>query len=133
MNFTQDRIQLERTIIECAEQNALTIARFKEDGDALISAAFMRAVHEPYALTQLGVFKDNGRSEDAMGTIGEIDKRSRLAMRDTVTSGGSNTELNQNNNRPTIRSIFESIATVRARTRYDYLHTSVCTTAPHDR
>ncbi|MCM2132241.1 hypothetical protein, partial [Larsenimonas rhizosphaerae] len=50
----------ERTIIECAEQNALT---------------------------QLGLFKDNGMSEDAMDTLGEIDKRARMAMRDMVTPG----------------------------------------------
>ncbi|MCM5705819.1 hypothetical protein [Larsenimonas salina] len=90
--MTQDINQLERTIIECAEQNALTIERFKEDGDALISADFMRAVHELNALTQLGLFKDNGMSEDAMGTLGEIDKRARMAMRDMVTPDGSDTE-----------------------------------------
>ena len=90
--MTQDLNQLERTIIECAEQNALTIERFKENGDALISADFMRAVHELNALTQLGLFKDNGMSEDAMGTLGEIDKRARMAMRNMVTPGGSNTE-----------------------------------------
>ena len=83
--MTQDMNQLERTIIECSEQNALTIELFKEDGDALISADFMRAVHELNALTQLGLFKDNGMSEDAMGTLGEIDKRARMAMRDMVT------------------------------------------------
>ena len=90
--MTQDVAQLERTTIECAEQNALTIERFKEDGDALVSADFMRAVHELNALTQLGLFKDNGMSEDAMGTLGEIDKRARMMMRDMVTPVGNDPE-----------------------------------------
>ncbi|MCM2973784.1 hypothetical protein [Larsenimonas suaedae] len=90
--MTQDATQLERTILECAEQNAITIERFIENGDALVSADFMRAVHELNALTQLGLFKDNGMSEEAMGTLGEIDKRARMMMRDMVTPGGNDSE-----------------------------------------